>query len=72
MREASVRWLSPAGFLTMRWWEWGPEDGAPVICVHGLTRTGRDFDALAAVLAQAGRTTLAEAMRVGVGAGFEA
>ncbi len=58
MREASVRWLSPAGFLTMRWWEWGPEDGAPVICVHGLTRTGRDFDALAAELAQAGRRVI--------------
>lgn len=58
MRQASVRWLSPAGFFTMRWWEWGPPDGAPVVCVHGLTRTGRDFDPLAAVLAQAGRRVI--------------
>ncbi|WP_354126852.1 alpha/beta hydrolase [Bradyrhizobium sp. i1.15.2] len=27
----------------------------PVLCVHGLTRNGRDFDHLAAVLAMAGR-----------------
>ena len=54
-RQGALRWLSPAGFLTLRWWEWGPQDGAPVICVHGLTRTGRDFDALAQALAAAGR-----------------
>ena len=58
MREGAVRWLSPAGFFTMRWWEWGPEDGAPVICVHGLTRSGRDFDALAQGLATAGRRVI--------------
>ncbi|HET6519463.1 MAG TPA: alpha/beta hydrolase, partial [Geminicoccaceae bacterium] len=35
--------------------EWG-DPGAPrtVVCVHGLTRNGRDFDALAAALADAG------------------
>jgi len=58
MREGAVRWLSPAGFFTMRWWEWGPEAGAPVICVHGLTRTGRDFDVLARALAEAGRRVI--------------
>ena len=58
MRDGAVRWLSPAGFFTMRWWEWGPVDGAPVICVHGLTRTGRDFDALAQALGQAGRRVI--------------
>lgn len=58
MRDGAVRWLSPAGFFTMRWWEWGPEDGAPVICVHGLTRSGRDFDALAEVLAAEGRRVI--------------
>ena len=42
----------------MRWWEWGPPDGAPVVCVHGLTRCGRDFDALARVLAEAGRRVI--------------
>lgn len=58
MRDGAVRWLSPAGFFTMRWWEWGPEDGAPVICVHGMTRSGRDFDDLARALAEAGRRVL--------------
>ena len=54
-RQGALRWLSPAGFLTLRWWEWGKQDGAPVVCVHGLTRTGRDFDPLAAALAATGR-----------------
>jgi pimeloyl-ACP methyl ester carboxylesterase len=54
-RAGALRWLSPAGFFTLRWVEWGPLDGAPVICVHGLTRSGRDFDALAAALAASGR-----------------
>ena len=54
-RAGALRWLSPAGFFTLRWLDWGPVDGAPVICVHGLTRSGRDFDALAAALAASGR-----------------
>jgi pimeloyl-ACP methyl ester carboxylesterase len=58
MRQGSVRWLSPAGFFTLRWWEWGPAEGAPVICVHGLTRSGRDFDALAQALAATGRRVI--------------
>lgn len=58
MRDGAVRWLSPAGFFTLRWWEWGPEDGAPVVCVHGLTRSGRDFDALGEALGAAGRRVI--------------
>ena len=39
----------------MAYREWGaPEAGRVVVCVHGLTRNGRDFDALAAALAGAG------------------
>lgn len=30
----------------------GPSDRIPVVCVHGLTRNGRDFDALAAELSR--------------------
>lgn len=57
-REGRIRWLSPAGFHRLAWTEWGPPDGAPLVCVHGLTRTGRDFDALAAALAARGRRVL--------------
>ena len=37
------------GLRRMAVWDWaGPGPGAPVaVCVHGLTRQGRDFDALA-------------------------
>ncbi|MEE8499090.1 MAG: alpha/beta hydrolase [Kiloniellales bacterium] len=39
----------------MAYREWGdPIAARVVICVHGLTRNGRDFDALAAALAEAG------------------
>jgi len=32
----------------MAYWEWGDRDnGRVLLCVHGLTRTGRDFDTLA-------------------------
>jgi pimeloyl-ACP methyl ester carboxylesterase len=44
--------------VVLRWWEWGPEGGRPVVCVHGLTRNARDFDALAAALAEQGRRVL--------------
>lgn len=38
----------------MAWWDWAPVPGADphrvVICVHGLSRQGRDFDVLAQAL----------------------
>lgn len=35
----------------MAWWEWGnPQGRHVVLCVHGLTRQGRDFDVLAQAL----------------------
>ena len=54
-RQGKLRWLSPLGYRTLNWWEWGPAAGAPVICVHGLTRNARDFDVLAEALATQGR-----------------
>lgn len=47
--------LSPGGFVRLAWAEWG-DATAPrtVVCVHGLTRNGRDFDVLATALAAAG------------------
>ncbi|TEA78140.1 alpha/beta hydrolase [Allopusillimonas ginsengisoli] len=39
---------SPAGTHRMAYWEWGdPNNDRVLLCVHGLTRTGRDFDLLA-------------------------
>jgi pimeloyl-ACP methyl ester carboxylesterase len=40
--------LGPHGFHRMTYYEWAGPAGAPtVLCVHGLTRNGRDFDGLA-------------------------
>ncbi|MIL09529.1 alpha/beta hydrolase, partial [Salmonella enterica subsp. enterica] len=42
-------------FHKLAFTDWGPEDAEEtVICVHGLTRQGRDFDALASRLAKDG------------------
>lgn len=58
MRTRRLRYLVRGAFRTLAWTEWGPEDGRPVVCVHGLTRTGRDFDVLAGALAARGRLVL--------------
>lgn len=44
----------PAGSHRMAYWLWGRED-APhvVVCAHGLSRQGRDFDVLAGALVEA-------------------
>lgn len=40
----------------MAYWEWGDADNRRVlVCVHGLTRQGRDFDALARALSSTWR-----------------
>jgi pimeloyl-ACP methyl ester carboxylesterase len=45
--------LSAAGRHQMAYWDWvGPQGAQTVLCVHGLTRNGRDFDALAAQLSK--------------------
>ncbi|WP_420177787.1 alpha/beta fold hydrolase [Kerstersia gyiorum] len=50
-RLESVVCASLAGMHRMAYWEWGdPANTDVVLCVHGLTRTGRDFDALARAL----------------------
>jgi pimeloyl-ACP methyl ester carboxylesterase len=44
--------LSARGFHRLVYWEWGsPGHARVLLCVHGLTRQGRDFDRLAAALA---------------------
>lgn len=43
-----VTCASPAGLHRMAYWEWGePGNDRVLLCVHGLTRAGRDFDELA-------------------------
>jgi len=46
------RSLSAHGFHHVVYRDWGhPDSPRVVVCVHGLTRNGRDFDSLAAALA---------------------
>ncbi len=47
-----VMCASPSGVHRMAYWEWGDAGNEKVlVCVHGLTRCGRDFDELAGKLA---------------------
>ncbi|MEO7495364.1 MAG: alpha/beta hydrolase [Massilia sp.] len=51
-RIKSVQCCSPAGLHRMSYKEWGaPDNPRVLICVHGVTRVGDDFDALAPALA---------------------
>lgn len=51
MREHSVQCMGPHGLHRMTYVEWGDPDNQKVLlCVHGLTRNARDFDALAQAL----------------------
>jgi pimeloyl-ACP methyl ester carboxylesterase len=48
MRKQSVKWLDESGFHQLAYYEWGSVTNSNVvICAHGLTRNGRDFDYLA-------------------------
>ncbi|TWB30881.1 pimeloyl-ACP methyl ester carboxylesterase [Nitrospirillum bahiense] len=54
MTEHTLRGLSALGFHRLAYTQWMPEGGLPgrtIVCCHGLTRNGRDFDVLAADLA---------------------
>ncbi|RSZ60259.1 alpha/beta hydrolase [Massilia atriviolacea] len=51
-RIKSVQCISPAGLHQMSYKEWGDEANPRVlVCVHGVTRVGDDFDRLARALA---------------------
>ena len=50
--ERAVRCASAAGLHRMAYSEWGERDNPNVlVCAHGLTRNGRDFDDLARAMA---------------------
>ncbi len=56
MAAGSVLCLGAAGFHRMAYVAWGDGEAARnVICVHGLTRNGRDFDDLALQLSRTRR-----------------
>jgi pimeloyl-ACP methyl ester carboxylesterase len=47
--------IGRGGFRKLAYAEWGPSTAKQtVVCVHGVSRTGRDFDVLAAALAATG------------------
>jgi pimeloyl-ACP methyl ester carboxylesterase len=51
-RLLALKSLGPHGFHKLAYAEWGePSNTNLLVCVHGLTRNGRDFDALAQALA---------------------
>jgi pimeloyl-ACP methyl ester carboxylesterase len=56
MKEQSLQSLDPHGFHKLAYTEWGdPANPRVLVCVHGLTRNGRDFDYLAENLSDAYR-----------------
>jgi pimeloyl-ACP methyl ester carboxylesterase len=58
-RTGDILGLSTSGFHEVAYVEWGPAEAEHVvICVHGLTRQGRDFDYLASELAARGRQVI--------------
>jgi pimeloyl-ACP methyl ester carboxylesterase len=51
VRLRHVQCLGARGLHRMAYWEWGdPAARSVVVCVHGLSRQGRDFDTLARAL----------------------
>jgi len=54
-----VRCPDASGAHRMAYWQWGnPQAGHVLVCVHGLTRQGRDFDVLAQALCERAGNTL--------------
>ncbi len=52
-RLKDVQCLGACGLHRMAYWEWGdPANNKVLVCVHGLSRQGRDFDTLAASLCE--------------------
>ncbi len=53
MQTRTLPCLGPHGFHNLNYYDWGEADNPDVvICVHGLTRNGRDFDDLARALSK--------------------
>ncbi|MFP4314022.1 MAG: alpha/beta fold hydrolase [Alphaproteobacteria bacterium] len=52
--ENFIRCLNSKGFHRLVYNDWGDKNARPVICVHGLTGNGHDFDYIARDLVQHG------------------
>ena len=54
-RDGLVSSISKRGFQRIAYVEWGdPKSERVAVCVHGLSRQGRDFDVLASAMARQG------------------
>jgi len=50
-RQRQVQCITPSGLHQLAYTEWGdPANRRLLVCVHGLSRCGRDFDSLARVM----------------------
>lgn len=62
MPEPTLNYVSctdASGGHRMAYWQWGePAAGHAIVCVHGLSRQGRDFDTLARALLRLAREPL--------------
>lgn len=54
-KPGSIPYLLAGKFHRLAFDEWGDADAPAVVCVHGLTRNSRDFDALADALSRSFR-----------------
>jgi len=60
-RAGSFLSLAPSGFHRVAFTDWGEQRGRKAtVCVHGLTRSSRDFDVLADALSEDGRVVCAD------------
>ena len=73
MSEPTLNYVPCAdanGPRRMAYWQWGAADAAhTVVCVHGLSRQGRDFDTLARSLTAFARVVAVD-VDVGHGVGL--
>jgi pimeloyl-ACP methyl ester carboxylesterase len=71
-RQRYVQCLSPAGLHRVAYTEWGdPHNPRVIVCVHGLTRSGRDFDRFAAAMAATHRVVCPDVVGRGLSSWLE-